>query len=119
MSIKRIHPTLRLAEAVVHNHTVYLAGQVPTTLGADIASQTREVLTAIDYALAQCATDKSNLLSATIYLADLGDYDVMNKVWDEWVAYRDPGHRGLLRGRVSPCWHERNQDPTGRAIRRI
>jgi enamine deaminase RidA (YjgF/YER057c/UK114 family) len=74
-------------------------------LGADIASQTREVLTAIDYALAQCATDKSNLLSATIYLADLGDYDVMNKVWDEWVAEGCAPARATVQAKLAnPGW---------------
>lgn len=105
MTITRIHPNRRLAEAVVHDHTAYLAGQVPATLGADIATQTREVLTAIDYALAQCGSDKSKLLTATIYLADLADYDGMNQVWDEWVAEGCAPARATVQARLAnPGW---------------
>ena len=105
MVIKRIHPNQRLAEAVVHGNTAYLAGQVPQTLGADIETQTREVLTTIDYALAQCGTDKSKLLTASIFLTDLADYDGMNKVWDEWVPEGCAPARATVQARLAnPGW---------------
>ena len=43
----------------------------------------------IDGLLAQAGSDKSQILSATIYLADIGDFAAMNAVWDQWVV---PGH---------------------------
>ena len=86
MSIDRIEVSKRLSEAVVHNDTVYLCGQVADELKADIRSQTREVLANIDKMLARAATDKSRLLSATVYLKSIADYKAMNELWDAWTA---------------------------------
>ncbi len=70
--IQRIDAGPRMSEASIHNGVVYLAGQVPETDGADIETQTREVLQAIDALLAQAGSDKPRILRAQIYLADIG-----------------------------------------------
>jgi enamine deaminase RidA (YjgF/YER057c/UK114 family) len=74
-----------MSQAVVHGNTVYLAGQVAGDPGADVAGQTRQVLAAIDALLAEAGTDKTRILSATIYLADIGTFAQMNSAWDTWV----------------------------------
>lgn len=90
MSIQRIGVGPRMSAAVVHGNTVYLAGQVADkTAGASVAEQTREILSIIDGLLAQAGTDKTHLLSATIYLPDIATFAEMNAAWDAWVA---PGH---------------------------
>jgi enamine deaminase RidA (YjgF/YER057c/UK114 family) len=83
--IKRIGVGPRMSQAVVHNGTVYVAGQVGNP-GDDVAAQTKTVLAAIDRLLAEAGTDKSRLLSTTIWLADMADFPKMNAVWDAWVA---------------------------------
>ena len=88
MSIQRIAAGPRMAKAVVHGDTVYLAGQVGTE-GADIATQARDALASVDALLAQAGSDKSRILSVTVWLADMADFAQMNAVWDGWVA---PGH---------------------------
>ena len=70
----------------VYNGVAYLAGQVANDLSQDISGQMREVLSMIDALLAQAKTDKSRILMAHIYLADLADYAGMNVVWDVWVS---------------------------------
>lgn len=84
MAITRHNVGPRMSQAVVHGDTVYLAGQVsadePTVKG-----QTRAILKKIDGLLAAAGSNKSKLLSATIYLADMAGYDEMNAVWDAWV----------------------------------
>jgi enamine deaminase RidA (YjgF/YER057c/UK114 family) len=87
--IQRIEPGPRMSEAAVHNGVAYLAGQVSTGGAVDIAGQTREVLAAIDAVLARAGTDKSRVLRAEIFLADMADFAGMNAVWDQWVV---PGH---------------------------
>jgi enamine deaminase RidA (YjgF/YER057c/UK114 family) len=87
--IERLHPGPRMSQAVVHGDTVYLAGQVASDPATDVAGQTRQVLAAIDALLAEAGTDKTRILSANIYLADIGTFGQMNAVWDGWVA---PGH---------------------------
>jgi enamine deaminase RidA (YjgF/YER057c/UK114 family) len=84
MTIRRIDTGSRMSGAVVHNGTVYLSGQVGTP-GESVGDQTREVLREIDRLLAAAGTDKTRLLSATIWLADIADFSEMNRVWDAWV----------------------------------
>lgn len=87
--IQRFDVGARMSEMAVHNGTVYLAGQVAADDTLDIAGQTRQVLAAIDELLARAGTDKSKILRAQIFLADIGDFPAMNPVWDQWVV---PGH---------------------------
>lgn len=84
MDIKRFETGPRMSQAVVHNGTVYLAGQVGKP-GDDVATQTTQVLAQIDRLLAAAGTDKTRILSATIWLADMADFQAMNAVWDGWV----------------------------------
>lgn len=88
MTITRIETGARMSQAVIHNGTVYLAGQVGEA-GADVATQTKQVLEQIDRLLALAGTDKTKILSAQVWMADMADFQKMNAVWDAWVA---PGH---------------------------
>jgi enamine deaminase RidA (YjgF/YER057c/UK114 family) len=87
--VKRFHVSARYSEMVVHQNTVYLAGQVPTSSFPSIQEQTQDVLDQIDHLLSQAGTDKTRLLRIEIFLADLVDFDGMNQVWDAWVS---PGY---------------------------
>lgn len=84
MTIQRIQTGPRMSQAVIHNKTVYLAGQVAE--GATVAIQTREILGCIDALLAEANTDKSRLLSASIWLTDMATFAEMNQVWESWVV---------------------------------
>ncbi|WNW12742.1 RidA family protein [Pseudomonas sp. DTU_2021_1001937_2_SI_NGA_ILE_001] len=86
MSIQRLHTNERMSQVVVHNGTVYLAGQVGDDLTAGIEQQTRETLAAIERLLDEAGTDKTRLLSVTIYLKDIdAHFAGMNSVWDQWL----------------------------------
>ncbi len=87
--VQRHEVGVRMSEMAVHNGVCYLAGQVAASDAPDIADQTREVLAAIDALLAQAGTDKTRILRAQIFLADIADFPGMNAVWDHWVV---PGH---------------------------
>lgn len=87
MSIQRIGAGPRMSKAVVHGDTVYLAGQVADkTKGASVADQTAEILAMIDDLLAQAGSDKTKILSATIWLTDMSTFPEMNSKWDAWVV---------------------------------
>ena len=88
MTVRRIEPGKRMSQAVVHGDTVYLAGQVGAP-GESVAEQTRAVLVEVDRLLAEAGSDKSRILAATIWLADIADFAEMNSVWDGWI---DPAH---------------------------
>jgi enamine deaminase RidA (YjgF/YER057c/UK114 family) len=86
MSVTRLHAGPRMSQAVVHEATIYLAGQVADRAkGKSVGEQTREILAAIDRLLAEAGSDKTRLLSATIYLADIATFAEMNAEWDAWI----------------------------------
>lgn len=85
MAIKRLNPGPRFSAAVIHGDTVYVAGQTASDPSADVRGQTEQVLKKIDDLLAAAGTDKSKLLSATVYLSDIRYFDEMNAVWEAWV----------------------------------
>ena len=85
MTIKRLHAGPRMSQVVIHNGVAYLAGQVARDPDKDVTEQTRQVLASIDSLLAEAGSDKTRILSATIYLADMADFGAMNAVWDAWV----------------------------------
>lgn len=84
MDIKRFETGPRMSGAVVHNGTVYLAGQVGQA-GSDVTEQTKQALAEVDHLLALAGTDKTRILSTQIWLADMVDFPKMNAVWDAWV----------------------------------
>jgi enamine deaminase RidA (YjgF/YER057c/UK114 family) len=87
MSIERKHTGPRMSQIVIHNKTVYLAGQVAINApGKNVAEQTKDILASIDALLAEAKSDKSRLLSATIWLTDMKTFSDMNNVWDAWVV---------------------------------
>lgn len=87
MTITRIEAGPRMSQAVVHGDTVYLAGQVGEP-GESVTKQTQTILAQIEALLAQAGSEKSKILTATIWLADMGDFAEMNAVWDKWVDGR-------------------------------
>lgn len=84
--IQRHESTSRLSRTVVYNGVAYLAGVTSTLRDGDIITQTRDVLSMIDKRLADVGSSKENILSAQIWLADIGgDFDGLNTAWDAWV----------------------------------
>jgi enamine deaminase RidA (YjgF/YER057c/UK114 family) len=87
MSVKRLHVGPRMSQAVIHGGVAYLAGQVANNAkGKPAADQTKDILAAIDGLLKEAGTDKSKLLTAQIWLTDMGAFAQMNAVWDAWVS---------------------------------
>lgn len=70
---------------VEHNGIVYVGGTTCDDESLDMAGQTREIMAKIDKYLAEAGTDKTKLLSATIFVTDLNMKPEMDKVWKEWV----------------------------------
>ena len=105
MTIERFHVGKRLSEMAVYNNTVYLAGQVAEDMHQDITGQTKQVLAAIDKLLAEAGTDKSKILSTTIYIADMAEFPAMNAVWDTWVVQGNTPPRATVQAKLAkPEW---------------
>ena len=103
--IQRFDVGPRMSELAVHNGVAYLAGQVPEDTSLDIVGQTSQVLEAIDALLAQAGTDKTRILRAQIYLADIADFAGMNQAWDAWVAAGHTPPRATVQAPLAnPGW---------------
>ena len=100
MPITHIQPGRRMSRAVAHAGVVYTAGHVDDS-APDVAGQTRAILAKLDAVLAEAGTDKSRLLSANIWLADIAAFDEMNAVWDAWVAGLEPPARATVEARLA------------------
>jgi enamine deaminase RidA (YjgF/YER057c/UK114 family) len=102
MTIRRVGLGHRMSKAVVHGNVVYLAGQVAEkAAGKSVGEQTSEILTIIDNLLKEAGTDKTKLLSANIWLADISKFDDMNKVWDAWVSPGNTPARATVEARLA------------------
>jgi enamine deaminase RidA (YjgF/YER057c/UK114 family) len=103
--VQRIDAGPRMSEGTVHNGVVYLAGQIAEDASQDIGGQTRQVLAAIDALLAKAASDKTKILRAQIFLADIADFPGMNAVWDEWVVEGGTPARATVEAKLAkPEW---------------
>lgn len=101
MSITRKHTGQRMSQIVIHGDTVYLAGQVASDANADIQTQTRQVLDKIDGLLAEAGSDTSKILSAQIWLANIGHFAQMNEVWDAWLPEGVAPARACIEARLA------------------
>jgi enamine deaminase RidA (YjgF/YER057c/UK114 family) len=99
--IRRIDPGPRLSEATILGDRIYCSGMIPEDLTQDIAGQTRQALGEIDSLLARGGSYKSKILSAVIWLADLGDFAAMNEIWDAWVVPGQTPARATVQARLS------------------
>lgn len=103
--IQRFDVGPRLSEMAIHQGTVYLAGQIPDDPTADMEGQTRQVLAAIDALLARAGTDKTRLLMVQIFVADMAEFDAMNRAWDAWVPAGHTPPRATVEARLArPEW---------------
>ena len=84
--VRRIDPGPRMSEASVHGDRIYCSGMIPEDTSHDITGQVKQALLEIDSLLAKGGSDKTKILTATIWLADIGDFAAMNAVWDGWVV---------------------------------
>ena len=102
MRVERKEVGPRMSQIVVHGDTVYLAGVVANAAkGKSVTEQTKDILVTIDKYLAQVGTDKKKVLSATIYLTDIGRFAEMNAVWDAWVSPGNTPARATVEAKLA------------------
>ncbi len=100
--ISRIGVAARYSDLVICGGLAHFSGYVPeNTPGQSIGAQTKDVLDQIEQSLAEIGSDKTKILTATIWLADIGDYDGMNTVWDTWLASGHAPARACTQSRLA------------------
>ena len=102
MHIQRIEPREWNSRAVVHENLVFLSGMVADDKSAPVKQQTEQVLAKIDEFLAEAGTDKTRILSSTVYMADLSQKDQMNEAWMAWLDKADLPARAAVGVELTP-----------------
>lgn len=100
MNIERIGVGPRMSQAVKAGSLVFLAGQVADH-GGTVGEQTAAILAKIDALLARAGSDKTRVLSASIWLADMGTFGQMNAIWDQWVVPEHTPARATVEARLA------------------
>ena len=90
--MQKLHSNQRMSQIVIHNETIYLSGQVGNS-EEDIKAQTLTCLEKVEKLLQEVGSDKSKLLSATVWLKSMSDFAAMNEVWDKWFEGVQPPAR--------------------------
>lgn len=85
MTIERMETKQRMSRIVKHNGVIYLCGQVCADATKGITEQTQSMLDKVDVLLEQAGSSREHILSATIYIKSMQDFEGMNNVWDNWV----------------------------------
>ena len=99
--IVRINPMGgKLSDAVEHNGLLYLAGQVAENLKVGMKQQTEDVLRQIDALLAGAGSDKSRILTATVYVNDMKQKPQMDEAWMAWVDRSNPPARATVEAQL-------------------
>ncbi|MDE0555234.1 MAG: RidA family protein [Candidatus Poribacteria bacterium] len=87
------------SESVEHNGILYTAVIAPD-LSTDFKSQTRQALEQLDTNLAEAGTDKTCLLSVTIYITDMSRKSILNEIWDAWIGPENWPQRACVEAKL-------------------
>jgi enamine deaminase RidA (YjgF/YER057c/UK114 family) len=90
------------SRAVVHGDLVFTVAVAPDPVTSSMYEQSVKALARIDESLALSGSHKGRILSAVVYVADIGRKDEMNRAWDQWVDRRNPPMRACLGVELEP-----------------
>lgn len=100
MDIKRLNPTPRWSDATVFNRMAHFV-EVPADTTADITSQISQIFSQAEKTLASVNSDKSRLLSATIYLTHLENLAIFNAAWEAWLPFGAAPSRACVKAELT------------------
>ncbi|WP_186204016.1 RidA family protein [Burkholderia gladioli] len=99
--LQRIDVGPRISQVAIYKGVAYLAGQISSDMSEDAGGQTTQVLGAIDALLARVGTDKTRILRAEVFLADIADFAAMNAAWDAWAPADHAPPRATVEARLA------------------
>jgi len=82
--IQRLRPTPRWSDATVFNGIAHFV-EVPADTEQDLTSQIVQIFKQTEATLAEIGTNKSHLLSVTIYLTHISNVAIFNQLWEAWL----------------------------------
>ena len=90
-----------LSSAVEYGNTVYLAGITADDQKQDAKGQAAQILATIDRLLAKCGSDKSKVLTATIWVSDIRNRPAMNESWNAWTGGQNLPARACIESKMA------------------
>lgn len=96
MDIQRINPCSRWSDVTVFKGIAHFV-EVPEDAGQDLTGQLNQVFSQAEASLASVASDKSQLLSVTIYVTDFAHLDILNRAWEAWLPVGCAPSRACLK----------------------
>lgn len=84
MTIQRLNPSPRWSDATVFNGIAHFV-EVPNNTQTPMTEQIAQILAQAETTLAAIGSNKSQLLSATIYITDKENVPVLNTAWTDWL----------------------------------
>ena len=101
MAITRHEPSKILSKVVEANGFVFTAGVTADDPSLDAKGQAEQILKEIDRLLALCGTDKSKVVSATIWVSDIRHRDAMNIAWNAWTGGQNLPGRACIEAKLA------------------
>ena len=101
MTIKRHEPSKIYSKVVEANGFVFTAGITPGDASQDVKGQTQQVLKEIDRLLKLCGTDKTKVVSATIWVPDIRLRESMNEAWNAWTGGENLPGRACIEAKLA------------------
>lgn len=105
MAIERLDVTTgpgpRMSRCVINGDMVYLCGLIASDVSLDVKGQTQNILDMIDSYLERAGTNKSNLLTAQLWITDMANFGAMNEVWNAWVDPANPPARACVKAELA------------------
>jgi len=83
-NIQRINPTARWSDMTIYNGIAHFV-EVPADTNADIHGQVKQLLAQAETTLLSGGSNKSRILSVTIYITDFNHLAELNAEWEAWL----------------------------------
>lgn len=101
MSIVRHEPSKILSQAVENGGLIHLAGICADDASKGARGQTEEILAKVDALLAKCGSNKSKVLTATIWVTDIRNRAEMNEAWTAWTDPKNLPARACVEAKLA------------------
>lgn len=101
MTVKRHEPSKIYSKVVEANGFVFTAGITAGDVTQDVKGQTQQVLKEIDRLLKLAGTDKTKVVSATIWVPDIRLRDSMNESWNAWTGGENLPGRACIEAKLA------------------
>jgi 2-iminobutanoate/2-iminopropanoate deaminase len=94
------------SQAVIHNGMAYLSGQIPLDpatgqiVAGGIEEQTVRVFENIKAVLTACGTSLENVVKATVFVKDMGEFAKLNEIYGRYFAENPPARSTVEAARL-------------------